>query len=207
LTALANIKESSAGPHPKTIVFLTADANGVIPPIARLSTPQAMLWFLMGYTSKLAGTETGVTEPVTTFSRFFGQPFMPCLPHMYSDLLGQKMKAHNTRVFLLNTGWSGGPYGVGERMDIIVTRTLLNAALDGKLDSVEYQHDSLFHLDVPKSCPGVDSRILDPKNTWENSAGYTERATRLAGEFSAAFDKAYGNKNLDPEVQSQCPGK
>ena len=207
LTALTNIKPSSTGPHPKTIIFLTADANGVIPPIAKLSAEQAMLWFLMGYTSKLAGTETGVVDPVSTFSRFFGQPFMPCLPNMYSDLLGKKMKEHQTQVYLVNTGWSGGPYGVGKRMDIMMTRTMLNGALDGSLSRVEFTEDSLFHFSVPKSCPGVPSEILNPENTWSDKEAYRARAKKLAGEFSAGFDKAYGNKNIDETVRKQCPGK
>ncbi len=207
LTFLTNIKASSTGNHPKTIVFLTADANGVLPPVSKLTPAQAMLWFLMGYTSKLAGTETGIVDPVSTFSRFFGQPFMPCLPHFYSGLLGKKMKEHNTKVYLINTGWVGGPYGVGNRIDIALTRTILNAALDDKLADVEYEYNELFHLDVPKSCPGVDPEILNPVNTWDNKEAYTERAKKLAGEFSAYFDKAYGNKNIDDDVKSQCPGK
>ncbi len=207
LTFLTNIKPSSTGNHPKTIVFLTADANGVLPPVSKLNPAQAMLWFLMGYTSKLAGTETGIVDPVSTFSRFFGQPFMPCLPRFYSDLLGKKMKEHDTKVYLINTGWVGGPYGVGNRIDITLTRTILNAALDDKLVNVEYEHNKLFHLDIPKSCPDVDSEILNPANTWDDKDAYRQRAEKLAGEFSAYFDKAYGNKNIDEEVRSQCPGK
>ncbi|MDD2391019.1 MAG: phosphoenolpyruvate carboxykinase (ATP) [Desulfobacterales bacterium] len=207
LTFLSNIKPSSTGAHPKTIVFLTADANGVIPPVSRLNPEQAMLWFLMGYTSKLAGTETGIIDPVSTFSRFFGQPFMPCIPNMYSDLLGNKMKEHNTQVYLINTGWSGGPYGIGKRIDITVTRKMVNAALDGQLENVEYTSNQQFHLDVPKTCPGVPSEILNPENTWKDKAAYQERASKLAVEFSQHFDKAYGNKHLDEAVKRQCPGK
>ncbi len=205
LTFLRNIKPASAGPHPKTIIFLTADANGVLPPISRLNTPQAMFWFLMGYTSKLAGTETGVVDPVSTFSRFFGQPFMPCMPRIYADLLGEKMKAHKTRVFLLNTGWTGGPYGVGERMDITLTRTMLNAALDGKLDNVAYQKDELFHVDVPLTCPGVPDEMLKPENTWPDRNAYRKRANDLACEFRDYFQKAYGNKNIETDISLQCP--
>lgn len=207
LTFLSNIKPSSTGAHPKTVLFLTADANGVIPPVSRLNAEQAMLWFLMGYTSKLAGTETGIVDPVSTFSRFFGQPFMPCLPHMYSELLGKKMKEHQTDVYLVNTGWSGGPYGVGERIDILVTRAIVDAALDGKLKDVAYYSDHLFHLEVPKSCPGVSPEILNPENTWPDKAKFKERAQKLAAEFSNYFDKAYGNKNIDDNVRKQCPGK
>lgn len=207
LSFLNNIKKSSKGDHPKTIIFLTADANGVLPPISKLDTNQAMLWFLMGYTSKLAGTETGVIEPSSTFSRFFGQPFMPCLPHYYSDKLGDKMKKYGTKVFLVNTGWSGGPYGVGKRIDIDLTRAMVNAALDGKLDNVEYQENKLFHLAVPVLCPGVPSEILNPQNTWSDKDAYVKRAEKLASEFSANFDKSYGDKNIDEKVRSQCPGK
>ena len=207
LTFLRNIKPSSTGNHPKTILFLTADANGVLPPVSRLNPAQAMLWFLMGYTSKLAGTETGIVDPVSTFSRFFGQPFMPCLPHLYSDMLGEKMKAHETVVYLVNTGWTGGPYGVGKRMDIAMTRTIVDAALDGKLNNVEYQTDKLFHLDVPVSCPGVPANILMPENTWSDTNAYRERAIKLSLEFSDYFDKAYGNKSIDESVRRQCPGK
>jgi phosphoenolpyruvate carboxykinase (ATP) len=205
LAFLRNIKPDSTGPHPRAIVFLTADANGVLPPISRLDPDQAMFWFLMGYTSKLAGTETGVVDPVSTFSRFFGQPFMPCLPRLYADLLGEKMRAHETRVFLVNTGWTGGPYGEGHRMDIARTRALLRAALDGKLDAVEYEIDDRFHIAVPRACPGVDDEILDPKATWSDPAAYEKRADRLARDFCDHFAKAYGNKDLPPEVVAQCP--
>jgi len=207
LRFLSNIKPSSTGNHPSNIIFLTADANGVIPPLSRLNSAQAMLWFLMGYTSKLAGTETGIVDPVSTFSRFFGQPFMPCLPHIYSDLLGLKMREHRTNVYLINTGWSGGPYGIGQRMDITMTRAMVDAALDGKLQDVEYRKDTLFHLDVPLSCPGVPAEILTPEHTWAEKSDYHKRALKLSWEFSDYFNKAYGNKNIDPEVRKECPGK
>jgi phosphoenolpyruvate carboxykinase (ATP) len=160
-----------------------------------------------GYTSKLAGTETTVIEPVSTFSRFFGQPFMPCLPHLYSDLLGKKMKTYNSDVYLINTGWSGGPYGIGRRMDINLTRTLLDAAMGGKLADVEYREEKYFHLHIPGSCPGVPPEILNPENTWDNKNAYKERAIQLAAEFGKHFDKAYGNKSIDEKVRMQCPGK
>ena len=207
LTDLKNIKESSTSGHPTTILFLTADAYGVIPPVSRLQPDQAMLWFLMGYTSKLAGTETGVTEPQATFSRFFGQPFMPSNPDVYASLLGEKMEKHNTKVYLINTGWSGGAYGVGSRMDINLTRKMVNATLNGDLDNVEYVYDPLLHVEIPKTCPGVPSDILFPKNTWEDKAGYDKQAKMLAEKFSAAFDKAYGNKNIKESVIKVCPGK
>jgi len=207
LTYLSNVKPTARGGHPKTILFLTADANGVLPPIARLTRNQAMLWFLMGYTSKLAGTETGIVEPKTTFSRFFGEPFMPRNPDVYARMLGEKMDRHGTEVYLVNTGWSGGPYGIGKRMDIRLTRAMVDAALTGKLAEVEYEEDRRFHVLVPKSCPGVPAEILDPKRTWEDKEAYEARADRLAAEFAAHFEKAYGNKGIDPAVAAECPGR
>ncbi len=207
LTYLRNIKESSTSSHPKTILFLTADAYGVIPPVSKLNPDQAMLWFLMGYTSKLAGTETGVTEPQATFSRFFGQPFMPINPDLYAGMLGEKMEKHGTNVYLINTGWSGGAYGVGKRIDISLTRKMVNATLTGQLKNMEYEYDELFHLNIPKSCPGVPSEMLFPKNTWEDKNGFDKTANKLASEFSENFDKSYGNKNIKKSIVKSCPGK
>ncbi|RLC60341.1 MAG: phosphoenolpyruvate carboxykinase (ATP) [Chloroflexota bacterium] len=207
LTFLRNIKPSSTSGHPRTILFLTADANGVLPPVARLLPEQAMLWFLMGYTSKLAGTETGIVDPVSTFSRFFSEPFMPRNPDVYASMLGERMRKHGTQVYLINTGWSGGPFGVGARMDINLTREIVNAALTGQLEDVEYVEDALFHILIPKRCPGVPSEVLFPKNTWTDPDAYDARARKLAHDFSAHFDKAYGDKNIDPAVARQCPGK
>jgi phosphoenolpyruvate carboxykinase (ATP) len=207
LSFLSNIKSSSKSVHPKTILFLTADANGVLPPVARLSPEQAMLWFLMGYTSKLAGTETGIVDPVSTFSRFFGEPFMPRNPDVYARMLGERMEKHGTKVYLVNTGWSGGPFGVGARMDINLTRAIVNAALSGDLEDVAYGEDATFHFSVPAACPGVPSEVLVPRNTWTDKDAYDERAMRLADDFSAHFDQAYGDKNIDPAVAAQCPGK
>ena len=207
LSKLKNIKASAKGGHPDVIIFLTADANGVIPPVAKLSRDQAMLWFMMGYTSKLAGTETGVTEPVSTFSRFFGGPFMARNPEDYAKLFGQKIDKHKTKVFLVNTGWTGGGYGVGKRIDIKVTRAIVNAALYGKLDNVEYEIDNRFHLAIPKTCPDVEAAMLNPKNTWADKAAYEKQATKLATEFSAGFDKSFGKNNIDAAIKSQCPGK
>jgi len=206
LTFLKNTKPSASGNHPKTIIFLTADANGVLPPIAKLTSNQAMLWFLMGYTSKLAGTERGITEPVTTFSRFFGEPFMPRNPNDYTKLLKEKIEAHKANVYLINTGWSGGPYGIGARMDITVTKNIVNAALSGELENTEYEENNLFHVLIPKSVPKVDKNILNPKTTWEDKTAYDKRAQHLACEFSSHFEKAYGNSNINKEVKSQCPG-
>jgi phosphoenolpyruvate carboxykinase (ATP) len=207
LTFLTNIKPSSTSGHPKTILFLTADANGVLPPVSRLSAEQAMLWFLMGYTSKLAGTETGIIDPVSTFSRFFGEPFMPRNPDVYARLLGERLEKHGTQVFLVNTGWSGGPFGVGKRMDINLTRSIVNAALSGDLNDVEYVEDHTFHIMVPKTCPDVPADVLFPKNTWEDKTAYEARAAKLANDFSSHFDEAYGAKNIAPAVAAQCPGK
>lgn len=207
LSYLKNIKESSVSGHPTTILFLTADATGVLPPVSKLSPAQAMLWFLMGYTSKLAGTETGVKEPQATFSRFFGQPFMPGKPEVYAKMLGEKMEKHNVSVYLINTGWSGGAYGVGSRIDLPFTRAMVNAALNGALNNVEYVKDSLFHLNIPTSVPGVPSEILNPVNTWSNKAEYAEAAKKLAQKFSESFDKSYGSQGIDPEIVKQCPGK
>lgn len=207
LSFLRNIKRSSVGGHPQTIIFLTADANGVLPPIAKLDRDRAMLWFLMGYTSKLAGTETGVTEPQTAFSRFFGEPFMPRNPDIYARMLGEKLDEHGTQVFLINTGWSGGPYGVGERIDIRLTRAMVEAALEGQLEAVDYEENEVFHLSVPEWCPDVPSEILNQRETWADKGEYDRRAAKLASEFSSHFDKAYGDKSIAPAVIAQCPGK
>ena len=207
LAYLSNTKSGSTSGHPKTILFLTADANAVLPPVSRLTPDQAMLWFLMGYTSKLAGTETGIVDPVSTFSRFFSEPFMPRNPDVYARMLGEKMQEHGTSVYLINTGWSGGPYGIGSRMDIDLTRAIVNAALSGQIKDVEYVEDKTFHIMIPKEIPGVPSDVLFPKNTWDDKSAYDQRAKKLAHHFSDHFDKAYGNKNIDPAVAAQCPGK
>lgn len=207
LSFLANIKKSSVSGHPKSILFLTADANGVLPPVAKLDENQAMLWFLMGYTSKLAGTETGIVDPVSTFSRFFGEPFMPRNPEVYASMLGEKMKKHGTKVFLINTGWSGGPYGVGKRMDINVTRRIVNGVLENNLENVEFFEDKLFHFYVPEKCKNFGPEILQPEMNWDDKDAFRQRAEKLASEFSAHFDKVYGNKNIDPEIVRNCPGK
>ncbi len=207
LEFLSNIKPESTAGHPKTILFLTADAYGVLPPVSKLTKEQAMLWFLMGYTSKLAGTETGVTEPQATFSRFFGQPFMPCNPNIYADMLGDKMDEHNTNVFLINTGWSGGSYGTGSRIKLKYTRAMVDAALNGELDNVEYVKDELFHVNIPTTCPNVPTEMLIPINTWEDKKAYKTTAENLALKFSANYDKAYSKQDIDANIIAQCPGK
>ena len=207
LTYLSNTKAGSTSDHPRTILFLTADAAGVLPPVAKLTPEQAMLWFLMGYTSKLAGTETGIVDPVASFSRFFAEPFMPLSPDIYASMLGERMRKHGSQVFLVNTGWSGGPFGVGARMDITLTRAIVNAALSGQLDDVECVEDTIFHVMIPTAVPDVPSEVLMPKNTWADGDLYDARAKRLAQDFCDHFDKAYGDKNIDPAVAAQCPGK
>lgn len=207
LEYLKNINKTSTGGHPNVILFLTADANGVLPPVSKLTKEQAMLWFIMGYTSKLAGTETGVTEPVSAFSRFFGAPFMPRNPDEYADLLGKKLDEHDTQVYLINTGWSGGPYGVGSRMDIMLTRAMVAAAINGSLKDVEYKQDENFKVWVPQSCPGVeDESILNAINTWDDKDAYNERATKLAQDFAAQWNKAYADKDIDAAIAAECPG-
>lgn len=208
LRHLTNIRESSRAGHPKTILFLTADANGVIPPVSKLTRQQAMLWFLMGYTSKLAGTETGITEPVTVFSRFFGEPFMPRNPDVYATMLGERMERHGTSVYLINTGWTGGPYGQGSRIDLPLTRAMVNAALSGRLEDVEYRSDPVFKVQVPLTCPGIeDTTILTPERTWDDPAACRARAEKLAGEFAEHFRRAYGDKGIPEEIAGECPGR
>jgi len=205
LSYLSNIKNPPTAGHPKTILFLTADANGVLPPVSKLSKTRAMLWFLMGYTSKLAGTETGVVDPVSTFSRFFGEPFLPRPPTVYIKLLGEKMDKHNTNVYLINTGWTGGPYGIGKRIDISLTRKMLNCALNGDLEKVEYEENDFFHLAVPKECPSVSSKLLNPSNAWENQTDYNQASKKLAQEFKKHFNKTYKDK-VSKEIEKECPG-
>jgi phosphoenolpyruvate carboxykinase (ATP) len=208
LRYLTNIKPSSMGDHPQAILFLTADANGVLPPVCKFTTDQAMFWFLMGYTSKLAGTETGIVDPVSTFSRFFGEPFMPRNPDVYARMLGERLGEHGTKVYGVNTGWTGGPYGVGHRIDLPLTRIMVNAVLSGKLENVEFEQDPIFKVRYPKTCPGLpDNSILKPANTWEDPEAYRKRAEKLAADFIEHFDKAYGDKGIDPAVEAACPGK
>jgi phosphoenolpyruvate carboxykinase (ATP) len=170
-------------------MFLTADAFGVLPPISKLTPEQAMYHFISGYTAKVAGTERGVTEPEATFSACFGAPFMPLHPSVYAELLGKKIADHDVNVWLVNTGWTGGPYGIGYRMPIQQTRAMVNAALDGELDGVETIEDSVFGLHIPTTCPGVPSDVLVPKNTWDDGDAYDEQAAKLAAMFNENFKK------------------
>jgi len=190
LEAIPNCELSGMGNHPKTVIFLTADAFGVLPPIARLTREQAMYHFLAGYTSKLAGTERGITHPESTFSACFGQCFFPLPPTVYADMLGQRLLEHpESQVFLVNTGWFGGPYGVGQRISIKHTRALVSAALNGDLDTVSYSQHPIFKLWVPDSVPGVPAEILDPKHTWPDPAAYDQQARELARQFAEHFQQ------------------
>jgi phosphoenolpyruvate carboxykinase (ATP) len=173
--------------HPQTLLFLSADAFGVLPPIARLSRDQAMYYFLSGYTSKLAGTERGITDPQETFSAGFGSPFLPLRAEVYAQLLGERLGRHEAEVYLVNTGWSGGPYGVGRRMDLPLTRTLVRAVIEDRLAGVSFRPDPVFGVMVPEACPGVPRDILTPRNTWADKAGYDRVAKMLAARFRANF--------------------
>ena len=180
--------EKRAG-HPTSVIMLTADAFGILPPIARLSREQALYYFLSGFTAKLAGTEIGVTEPQPTFSTCFGAPFLPQPPAVYADMLGRKLDEHEAAVWLVNTGWTGGPFGEGRRMPIAATRALLHAALAGGLDAVSFRTDELFGFDVPVEVPGVDSKLLDPRSTWGDPEAYDAKAKHLAEMFRDNFEK------------------
>lgn len=179
----------SVAGHPQVIVFLTADAFGVMPPIAKLTKEGAMYHFMSGYTSKLAGTERGITEPKETFSHCFGAPFMPLHASQYAKMLGKKITEHGTRVYLINTGWTGGPYGVGKRMNLTYTRAMVTAALNGEINKLPVKHHDIFNLNMPTSCPGVPDDVLDPRNTWSDKDRYDAAAKRLAALFVKNFEK------------------
>ncbi|AIF83371.1 ATP-dependent phosphoenolpyruvate carboxykinase [Candidatus Nitrososphaera evergladensis SR1] len=192
----------SVAGHPKVIIFLTADAFGVMPPIAKLTKEGAMYHFMSGYTSKLAGTERGITEPKETFSQCFGGPFMPLHAQQYAKLLGKKMDEHGTRVYLINTGWTGGPYGIGKRMNLSYTRAMVTAALSGDIEKSPVKHHDIFNLDMPTSCPGVPPEVLDPRNTWHDKDKYDAAAKRLAALFAKNFEK-FGS--VSKEIASAGP--
>ena len=187
LEHIGNAVHPSVGGHPKDVVFLTSDAFGVLPPIARLTPDQTMEWFLAGYTAKLAGTEVGVTEPQPVFSTCFGQPFLPLYPQVYAELLKEKIERHGAKVWLVNTGWTGGAYGVGHRMKLAHTRAMLHAAFSGALDTVAYDIEPAFGLHIPKSCPDVPDEILAPRGTWSDPEAYDKRAEDLRSRFAAAL--------------------
>jgi phosphoenolpyruvate carboxykinase (ATP) len=192
LTFIDNIEASGQAGHPNHVVFLTADAFGVMPPISRLSPAAASYHFLAGYTAKVAGTEKGVTEPRATFSTCFGAPFMPLHPTVYSTRLGEKLRKHGSQVWLVNTGWTGGPYGVGSRIKIAHTRAMVRAALSGALNKAAFRTDPIFNVDVPTSVPDVPTHLLNPRQTWASAADYDAQARKLAKMFADAFKEFEG---------------
>ncbi len=189
LERISNALRTKMAGHPSAVVMLTADAFGILPPIARLTRDQALFYFLSGFTAKLAGTEIGVQEPQPTFSTCFGAPFLPQPPAVYARMLGEKLDAHTAAVWLVNTGWTGGPYGEGHRMPIQATRRLLHAALSGELDGVGYRTDEIFGFEVPVEVPGVEKELLDPRSTWHEPAAYDTKARELAEMFRQNFEK------------------
>jgi phosphoenolpyruvate carboxykinase (ATP) len=203
LEFIPNAELSGRGGHPSNIFFLTCDAFGVLPPLARLTPEQAMYHFLSGYTAKVAGTETGVTEPTPNFSTCFGAPFLPLHPARYAEMLRQKMETHRCPVWLVNTGWTGGPYGTGRRMSLAYTRTLLRAALAGSLARVPFDPDPYFNLQVPRECPGVPAQLLQPRCTWSDPAAYDAQARKLATLFRDNF-MAFADQ-VSPEVIAAAP--
>jgi len=202
LEQIANALPSKQAGHPRNVIFLAADAFGILPPIARLTPEQARFYFLSGFTAKLAGTEIGVTEPQPTFSTCFGAPFLPQPPAVYSRMLGEKLARHGSVVWLVNTGWTGGPFGQGERMPIAATRGLLHAVLSGALHEVEFREDPIFGFDVPVDAPGVDARLLDPRGTWRDPDEYDVKARELAAMFRQNFEKF---ADADPAIAAAGP--
>ncbi len=201
---ISNASDTALGGHPKNVIMLTCDAFGVLPPIARLTPAQAMYHFLSGFTSKVAGTERGVTEPEPTFSTCFGAPFMPRRPEVYGKLLQEKIAKHGSTCWLVNTGWTGGAYGTGSRMPIRATRALLNAALDGSLDKGKFRKDANFGFEVPVSAEGVADVILDPRRTWDNPDAYDRQAAKLVTMFSENFEQYV--PHIDADVKAAAIG-
>jgi phosphoenolpyruvate carboxykinase (ATP) len=191
------------GGHPKNVIFLTADAFGVLPPISKLSTDQAMYHFLSGYTAKVAGTEAGVKEPQPNFSTCFGSPFLPLRPKVYAEMLGRRMQEHGSQCWLVNTGWFGGPYGVGSRMKLPYTRAMVNAAIEGALNDVEFETDPAFGLIVPKSAPGVPAEFLRARDAWKDKAAYDKTAADLAARFAKNFEKF----DVPANIRAAGPGQ
>jgi len=189
ITSIPNASNDGVGNHPTNVIFLTCDAFGVLPPISKLTPEQAMYHFISGYTAKVAGTERGVTEPQATFSACFGAPFMPLHPTVYAELLAEKIRTHNSTVWLLNTGWTGGAYGEGHRMKLRYTRQMLSAALEGKLEDAKFEIDPVFGLAIPTEVDGVPDDILVPRNTWKNKDAYDQKAEKLAGMFAENFEQ------------------
>ena len=203
ISFIDNAEPSGQGAHPKNVIMLTADAFGVLPPISRLTPEAAMYHFLSGYTAKVAGTEKGVTEPKATFSTCFGSPFLPLPPGRYATMLGQLIEKHKARVWLVNTGWTGGAYGTGKRMKIAYTRAMIRAALSGALDKVTFERDAIFNLDVPTSCPDVPAEVLKPRNTWSDQAAYDAQAKKLARMFADNFTAF--EAGVSPDVRAAGP--
>jgi len=203
VTHLNNVDLDGVGGHPKNVIFLTCDAFGVLPPISKLNEAQAMYHFLSGYTAKVAGTEKGVTEPTVTFSACFGAPFMPLHPGVYAHLLGEKISQHNAQVWLVNTGWTGGPHGTGSRMKLRYTRRMVTAALAGELSGVETTSDPIFGLAIPRQVDGVPSEILSPRNTWADGAAYDAQAAKLARMFVENFGQFADG--VSEEVKAVAP--
>jgi len=191
LDAIPGAVIPSVGGHPETIIFLTADSFGVIPPISKLTRDQAMYHFLSGYTSKMAGTERGVTTPQTEFSTCFGAPFLPLRPLVYAEMLGKKIDERGARVYLVNTGWTGGPVGVGKRMNLAYTRAMVTAALNGELEKAEFVTDPVFGVQVPTTCPGVPAEVLQPRDTWADKEAYDRQAKELVSRFAENFAKKF----------------
>jgi len=192
-----NIQPGSIGHNPKNIFFLTADAFGVLPPLSKLTPGQAAFQFISGYTAKVAGTEAGVTEPQTAFSACYGAPFMPLHPTKYAEMLSTKMQDAGVNVWLVNTGWTGGPYGVGERMKLKYTRAMITAVLDGELDNVTFETDPVFQLSMPTTCPNVPDEVLNPRNTWEDKDAYDQKANLLAKKFNENFEQFADNASQE----------
>ncbi len=189
LDYISNALHPSVGKIPQNIFLLTADAYGILPPVSKLTPGQAMYQFISGYTAKVAGTEEGITEPKPAFSACFGAPFLPLHPARYAEMFGEKMKKHNVHVWMINTGWSGGSYGVGSRIKLAYTRAMITAALEGKLDNVTYEPHPVFGMLMPESCPGVPAEVLNPRNTWGNKEEYDTKAKKLAHQFIKNFEK------------------
>ena len=201
---ISNAQIPGEGGIPKVVIFLTADAFGVLPPISRLSKEAAMYHFVTGFTSKLAGTERGITEPQPTFSTLFGEPFMPMDPQVYAKMLGDKLDQYGTKVYLVNTGWAGGSAAAGaKRMKLSYTRAMVTAALNGSFDNVEFKHHDVFNVDYPTSCPGVPAEMLDARGMWEDKAAYDEQANKLANMFAENFAKKY--PHMAPEIANAGP--
>lgn len=203
LEHIENAIMPSVGVRPDVVIFLTADAFGVLPPISKLDSNSAMYHFVTGFTSKVAGTERGITEPEPTFSTLFGEPFMPLDPDVYAEMLGERIKKHNVRVYLINTGWTGGPYGIGHRMRLKYTRAMVTAALNGDIEKARFIHDKRFNVHVPQECPNVPHHIMNPRSTWQDRKAYDAQANKLAKMFKDNFEQKY--KHMPDAIKEAGP--